>query len=315
MGFKLKDGEKIHLPPAFLNAFTRYDYVPPGIDRTPEDIIKSIEDTRDVFLRHKIKIRRGNSLDQLLTRAERETRKRTKLTRTAMDLQYVIALTGLFIGLADEEGIRVPLDRIAKSEMDTGSAKFSQGKDAIWELACMANFKIGAMKVRLDEPDLVTDVGQGDYGVACKKIYSENNVEKCISNGVGQIAKAQMPGIVALNIDELVIPPGRMMYAWDQETLRGILQGYATDFMTRHRATLNKYGEDGTCDGFIISVSRAGWLLDRQHFAYISVNVHSPAKGVLAPGSVRMDQMGRLTSNAEGLEDWVAKVGGKAFGL
>lgn len=315
MGFKLKDGEKIHLPPAFLKTFTRYDYVPPGIDRSPEDIIKSIEDARGVFLRHKIKVRRGNSLDQLLTRAEREVRKRTGQTRMAMDLQYVIALTGLFIGLSDEDGVEVPLDRIAKSEMDTGSAKHSQGKDAIWELACMANFKIGAMKVRLDEPDLVTDVGQGDYGVACKKIYSENNVEKCISNGVGQIVRAQMPGIVALNIDELVIPPGRMLFAWDQETLRGMLQGYATDFMARHRATLKKYGEDGTCDGFIISVSRVGWLLTTKQFVYITVNVHSPAQDALAPGSVRLDQMGRLTSNADGLEDWVAKVGGKAFGL
>ncbi|MCF5167426.1 hypothetical protein GIW45_26135 [Pseudomonas congelans] len=315
MGYKLKDGENNYLPASFLKEFVRYNYVPPGIDRSKDDVLNSIEKARMVFVRHKVKVRQGSSVDQLLSRAEREIRKSSGIPARASDLQYVIALTGLLIGLADEKGLSIPLERIAKSNMETSCIKPSQGKDAVWELSCMSTFQIGAMQTRLAEPDIVIDIGEGDYGVACKKVYSENSVEKCIAKGVKQIADAQMPGFIALNVDELLIPPRRSMYALDQETLRGILQGYAGDFITRHLSTLQKYGQEGACDGFIVSATKVGWLLTTRQWVQVTVNLHAPMQSETALGSVRLDKLGRLAANADGLEAWVAKVGGKAVGL
>ncbi|MEX5502272.1 MULTISPECIES: hypothetical protein [Pseudomonas] len=315
MGFKLREGEKIHLPALFNKSFTRIDYVPPGIERSKEDVLASIDNARAVFRLHAINVRKGSSLDQLLSRAAREIQKNSGVPRRAMELQYVIAMVGLILGLADEEGVKAPLERIAQSEMDPMSAKPSQGKDAAWELSCLSSLKIGAMKVRVAEPDIVTDLGEGDYGIACKKVYSENSVEKCVKKGVKQIADAKMPGLIALNIDELLIPPGRIMFASDQDFQRAMLQGYATEFLERHNPTLEKYSRNGACDGYIISATRVALLHSTGRYSHIGVNVHVPMGNGTDPGAIRLDLLAQRTSNADGLEDWVAKVGGKTFGL
>ncbi|MDH4560787.1 hypothetical protein [Pseudomonas sp. BN411] len=315
MAFKLKAGERMRLPAAFLKKFDRYDYVPPSIVRTPENILRSISDAREVLERHSVKLRNGSSLDQLLSQSEREIRKRSGNPRRAMDLQYVIALTGLIIGLADEDGIKVLLERMAKSEMDTTSEKPSQGKDAAWELSCLSSFKIGGIEARLAEPDIVIAFGYGDYGIACKKIYSENSVEKCVAKGVEQISGAQMQGLVALNIDELLIPARRMMYASDQDFLRAMLQGYTSEFIERHSSTLEKYARGGACDGYIVSASKVAWLVSTSDFSYTTVNIHVPIGDETAASRLRIDAIARQSSSANGLEAWVAKVGGAAFGL
>ena len=315
MGFKLRDGQKIHLPAVFKKKFTRLDYTPPGILRTPEDVLASIEKARYVFRRHSIDVRKGSSLDQLLSRSEREMRKSSGVPQRAADLEYVIAMAGILIGLADEDGIRILLDRIARGEMETSSGKYSQGKDALWELHCLSILNMGAMKSCLAEPDIVTDFGFGEYGIACKKVYSENSVEKCVKKGISQIDSAKMPGMVALNIDDLVIPPGRIMHAQDQDYLREMLQSYASEFVKRHRPTLEKYSSGGRCDGFLISASRSALLHGTGRFTYIGVNLLIPMSGPTDTAGIRMDSFARQTSNADGLEEWVAKVGGKAFGL
>lgn len=315
LGFKLKAGEKIQLPATFVKKFVRYDYVPPSIVRKPEDVLRSISDARAIFKDHGIRIRRGSSLDQLFCQSEREIRKASGKSRIAMNLQYMIALSGLIIGLADENGVGLLLERMAKSEMDITSEKPSQGKDAAWELSCLSTFKIGGMKSRLAEPDIVTDFGRGEYGVSCKKIYSENNVEKCIEKGVEQLAAAQAQGVVALNIDELVIPPHRMMYASDQDFLREMLQGYASEFTKRHSPTLEKYAQGGACDGYIISASKVALLLSTGKFSYTTVAFHVPVGDENAAGTLRIDALARQTSSADGLEAWIARVGGSAFGL
>jgi hypothetical protein len=315
VGFKLKNGEKLHLPVAFKKEFTRYNFEPPSIQRSVETILKSISSARAVFEQHGVRIRNGSSMDQLLTQAERTLTAPTQTLRQSMDLEYVIALASLLVGLADEVGIKVLLERIAGSEMDTASRKPAQGKDAIWELSCFSTFKIGGMEARLAEPDVVTNFGHGDYGVACKKVYSENSVEKCIAKGVRQITDSGMKGLVALNIDELLIPPKKLMYASDQDFLRAMLQGYAGDFIERHRPTLNKYARDGACDGYIVSASRVALLLSTGKFSYTTVSIHVPIDAPGTASSARIGALAQKASSADGLEDWIAKVGGVAKGL
>ena len=43
-------------------------------------------------------------------------------------------------------------------------------------------------------------------GIACMKLYSENNVDKVLSEGVGQIEASYDFGIVAVNLDDFTLP-------------------------------------------------------------------------------------------------------------
>ena len=66
------------------------------------------------------------------------------------------------------------LRRIAANPIDLADRSPSRGKDALWELELLAILRShGAAARPLDPPDLIADFGQGDYAIACKKIYSE----------------------------------------------------------------------------------------------------------------------------------------------
>ncbi|WP_205929461.1 hypothetical protein [Rhizobium leguminosarum] len=44
------------------------------------------------------------------------------------------------------------------------------------------------MQGKAAEPDIVVDFGMGDYPIACKKIWSERNVESQVRKGTKQLA-------------------------------------------------------------------------------------------------------------------------------
>jgi len=75
----------------------------------------------------------------------------------------------------EDVGSREAIHRITRSDINLSKRKQSRGKDALWELDLYRRFKLGNVKVRFDEPDLVVSLGKefGDYGISCKKIYFE----------------------------------------------------------------------------------------------------------------------------------------------
>jgi hypothetical protein len=130
---------------------------------------------------------------------------------------------------------------ICSGSLDPFDRKPSRAKDILWEVELHAELKRKSIKVRLEEPpDLVVDTGDTSIGIACKKIYSDKNLEKVLSNGVAQIEQASRYGIVALNLDDLR-EPNTMRAA---PTLAGILDILAVEnaeFLKKHQRYLKKY--------------------------------------------------------------------------
>jgi len=315
MGFKLRHGEKIYLPFFRKEKYERYDFLPPGIASTKVEIFETIERAKAVFSQHDIVIKQGSSLEQLLSKAQRELLKSSGDPKHEALLVYAINLSRIFIGLANEKDVRGKLKIITKNDVDPFSKTYSEGKDTIWELECFSVMRMNGIDAEIREPDLFIRAEQDEYGVACKKIYSENSVEKCVKKGVLQIKPGGAPGIVALNIDNLVAPPTSYLYASHQDYFRQMLQHYSNEFITRHERTFKKYASSKGCDGFLISASRLGWVVSDKCFRYTTVNSVLSMHDETDPTSLRIDRFARKLSTADGLEDWLTLVGGTAFGL
>jgi len=312
MGYKLVDGQLNCLPSSLRMDYENIDYPPPAIVRTRDDILKSIECAREKFAINKVKIRPGSSLDRIFANTSARLRKKTPATPAGeVDTHFVAILASMISTFANEPGIKEVFERIAGSDVATSSRRQSNGKDMIWELTMLSNLRMSSIPSRLAEPDIIGDFGFGPYGLACKKIYSENSVEKAIRKGGSQLKAAHLRGLIAINLDDLLLPPNRVLYASSQDFLRHMLQDYMIKFTERHQGTLMKYAPSDYCDGYMIYLSATGYLLDSRSYLPVSVSMFSNSGESDAEHHQRVDALARKLANADGLEDWVRQAGGK----
>lgn len=174
---------------------------------------------------------------------------------------FFASMEALWIAEALEIAIGEPgsceaIRRIVTSNMSLSGRQRSQGKDVLWELDLYRRLKLGGATVRLDEPDLVVELGNGvgNFGVACKKVYSESGVEDALKHGCRQLQKQGLPGVVAFNLDDLMEEKVRL-HAPTNKALHQALVSRGKKFVTDHGAVLNKMIGREQCDGVLISIS------------------------------------------------------------
>jgi hypothetical protein len=143
------------------------------------------------------------------------------------------------------------------SDMLTGSSDLldrqqSKAKDTLWELELLHTLRTNSINADIGEPDLIITLNGPSIGVACKKLYSESNVSKVLSQAVAQIEKGFDFGIVALNIDDL-LPPNALLKAPTLEKMSATLTGRIDDFLSTHERHLRRYLEPGRAMSALIS--------------------------------------------------------------
>lgn len=155
-----------------------------------------------------------------------------------------------------DAGAKEAIHRITRSDMSLATRQDSRGKDALWELDLYRRLKLGESPVCFDEPDLVVSLGSqlGDYAIACKKVYSKENVVNAFKLGCEQLAKHGRPGIVAFNLDDLApecevwnAPTALALKLRLDEMNRALIEANQVHF----RAALQR----GVCDGVLVSTS------------------------------------------------------------
>jgi hypothetical protein len=176
---------------------------------------------------------------------------------------HVNRLADAVSSLPEEPGIQEALKRMAGSVMQPDDRTFSQGKDMLWEVVLLADLRQRGLRARAEEPDIMVDFGSGDYPIACKKIWSENNVEHQIKKAGKQLAPFGNGGIIALNLDDLT-PAGHLIDQSNKAGLRQFLAEYNLAFIARHRSIMQRSILDGRCDGFIISTAANALLTDEK---------------------------------------------------
>ncbi len=130
----------------------------------------------------------------------------------------------------------------------------SISKDILWELELWARLCRRGLSTTLHEPDLVVHFGDATVGIACKKFYSDNNVAKVLSEGVGQIETTHDFGILAVNLDDL-IPADVILKATTQEAMGQKIQEINAEFLVKHKRHFLRYLKPGRVISALVSTS------------------------------------------------------------
>ncbi|UUZ71253.1 hypothetical protein LP415_19285 [Polaromonas sp. P1(28)-8] len=214
---------------------------------------------------------------------------------TSIEALWIAESLEMAIG---EPGSREPIRRIVGSDMSLSGRQLSQGKDALWELDLYRRLKLGGAKVRLDEPDLVIELGNGlgSYGVACKKVYSESGVVDAFEYGCRQLKGQGLPGVVAFNLDDLMEEKA-LLHAPTSEALHRELVRRGQKFLTRHAAAFQKMIEREQCDGVLISISMVSEVPD----GLLPITLARVPMLYPGPGGIRAPAKNRL----EVFQQWI----------
>lgn len=226
-----------------------------------EDIDAGGAKLRELFEQRNIKISELSALSKLLKQAttlSEEWRQGSGAnhTRTLVDSGHANRIIQAVISGASDPGSLECMKRIANKDVDLSQRVSSQGKDALWELEFLAMLKSKGVKAYLSEPDIVANFLFDDCSIACKKVYSDAGraVESQVRSGVKQIERSGRPGMVALNIDDLV-PADVLFKAKTTDAAMDVLADLVRAFLDRHQMRLQRFVKDGRIDGILISVT------------------------------------------------------------
>lgn len=162
-----------------------------------------------------------------------------------------IATAALAIPRAHEEAF---LKDLLNGSLDLLKREQSKAKDTLWELELLRILTDHQIPAELREPDILFSLSGPELGVACKKLYSESNVSKVVSNAVSQIEREAEFGIVALNIDDL-LPADVLLKAETTEKMSRSLVNFVQDFMGRHERHFRRYLQPGRAIAILTSCS------------------------------------------------------------
>ncbi|WP_314435469.1 hypothetical protein [Massilia timonae] len=172
-----------------------------------------------------------------------------------LNLLYANRIAESILTAQLDEGAWECVRRIAGNQLGPLDRRNSMGKDALWELELANRLKRrGANVLHADPPDLVVKCADVSYGLACKKIYSEKGVEAQVRKGVEQLKKSGRPGLIAINLDELV-PRDSILGGPSRDGAARFLSDFNKDFLSRHMRKVARYIIQGRCDGLLVSTS------------------------------------------------------------
>jgi len=153
----------------------------------------------------------------------------------------------------------VPNRKRYLTDLTSGSLDFmqrepSKAKDILWELDLWSTLNSRGIDTDLHEPDLVVHFEDATVGIACKKLYSDNNVAKVLSEGVHQTESTHKFGLLAINLDDL-LAGGQIFKASTQEAMGKIIQQINMDFLVKHKRHFKRYLQPGRVISAIVSTS------------------------------------------------------------
>lgn len=133
------------------------------------------------------------------------------------------------------------LKDLLQGTLDFMEISQSHSKNILFELEVTGSLRKIFKNTYLDEPDIVVPFADGNVGIACKKVISENNFEKQLSKGVKQIKDNNFIfGIVAINIDNL-LPAKTILNTATFSHASDILHEKNMEFINKHSKKFFKY--------------------------------------------------------------------------
>ena len=170
----------------------------------------------------------------------------------ALQLQRI---ADAILPLVNVSGRERYLSGLMSGEIDFFKREPSYAKDILWELELWSLLRERHASASLqDPPDIVLELAGRTLAIACKKIYSEKNVEKVLSEAVGQVEANYDVGVVAINLDELT-PADTILKVKTESEMTRMLQAHTSSFLHRHERHFRKYLSKGRLVAALVSVN------------------------------------------------------------
>ena len=168
-------------------------------------------------------------------------------------VMHMYRIADAVLNLVTHYRMRYYLKRLLSGEVDFFKRVPSDAKNVLWELELWSYMKKQGAPVDLkDPPDVIANLSNGVLGIACKKIYSEANIEKTLSQAVQQVKDYEI-GVVAMNIDDM-IPAGKVLAVDTPREANRRLLVECEKFLKRHEKRFRKYLSKERLGAALISV-------------------------------------------------------------
>ncbi len=158
------------------------------------------------------------------------------------------------IPLGNEVNSYKYLKPLLSDTVDLFKRKESYAKNILWEIELWSKLKRQMHDVYLQEPDLMLDFSGSTVSMACKKIYSEKNVEKTLSDAVRQTKFSGALGIISMNLDDLT-PAETILRSNNFETMNNRLVHLNGEFIRNHERYFQKYLSKGRIIAVLVSTT------------------------------------------------------------
>ena len=212
----------------------------------------------DLFRFHGLETRRSESLQQLIDMTIAMSDSWDRGDKDEVTLAHLLAAAQIErIATAALSTTRCAAQKSTLRGLLTGSLDLlgreqSKAKDTLWELELLRILVDHKIDATLGEPDLSVHFSGAPVGFACKKIYSEGNVSKVLSNAVSQIEREGEFGIIALNLDDL-LPANAILKAPTLPVMSTMLEERNSAFIRTHERHLRKYLTPGRAIAALVS--------------------------------------------------------------
>jgi len=214
------------------------------------------------------------------------------------DALYVNRIYSALLNLEDFQGKNKYLKDLLRSTLDFMEVSQSHSKNILFELEVTGSLRKIFKDTYLDEPDIVVPFKDGNVGIACKKIISENNFEKQLSNGVKQIKDNNFIfGIIAINIDNL-LPEKTILNAGTFNQASDILHNENMKFIKKYSGKFLKYlTENRILSVLIVSSTIADIKNEKPKFNNISQSTIWTIQELEKEHKDKINQFKSLASN------------------
>jgi hypothetical protein len=212
----------------------------------------------DLFSSHRLDARRSTSLRQFLDMTIAMSESWDRGAKDEVTFAHLLAAAQIErIATAALSTTRCAAQESTLRGLLTGSLDLlgreqSKAKDTLWELELLRILVDHKIDATLGEPDLSVHFSGAPVGFACKKIYSEGNVSKVLSNAVSQIEREGEFGIIALNLDDL-LPANAILKAPTLAVMSSMLEDRNNAFLRTHERHFRKYLTAGRAISALVS--------------------------------------------------------------
>lgn len=214
------------------------------------------------------------------------------------DALYIQRIYSALINLEDYAEKKKYLIDLLKDTLDFMETSQSHSKNILFELEVAGSLRKIFKDTYLDEPDIVVPFEDGNVGIACKKIVSENNFEKQLSKGVKQIKDNNFIfGIVAINIDNL-LPNKTILNANTLKEASDILHNKNMEFISKYAQKFFSYLEENRIISvLIVSSTIADIKNEKPRFNNISESTLWTIKELGEEHKKKIDKFKLLANN------------------